>query len=140
MVFAIGDRVACSDGACGRLSRVVVGPVARALTHLVVEARHRPQGDRLVPVDLVQSTGEDIRLRCSLSEFDALEPAEETRFLPGAPGDWDYSQSQMLSQPYFGLGLGLTLGQGASGIGLGAIGGTQGPHAVTSERIPVGEV
>lgn len=140
MGFAIGNRVVCSDGACGRLSRVVVDPAARALTHLVVEAPHRRGVDRLVPIDLVGSTGEDIRLRCTLSEFDALEPAEETQFLPGAPGDWGYGQGQMLSQPYFGLGLGLTLGQGATGIGLGTIGRNEGPHTVTSDRVPLGEV
>jgi hypothetical protein len=35
--FTIGSEVVCSEGACGELRRVVVNPVARALTHLVVE-------------------------------------------------------------------------------------------------------
>ena len=30
--FTIGSEVACSDGVCGELTRVVVDPVARALT------------------------------------------------------------------------------------------------------------
>lgn len=39
--FTIGSKVSCSDGDCGELRRVVVDPLARALTHLVVEAQHR---------------------------------------------------------------------------------------------------
>ena len=33
--FVIGAEVSCSDGACGRVRRVVVDPVAEAVTHLV---------------------------------------------------------------------------------------------------------
>ena len=34
--FTIGSEVCSSDGPCGELARVVIDPVARALTHLVV--------------------------------------------------------------------------------------------------------
>ena len=39
--FTIGADASCSDGACGTVTRVVVDPVARAVTHLVVEPKHR---------------------------------------------------------------------------------------------------
>ena len=39
--FTIGSEVSCSDGACGEVSRVIVDPVARVVTHLVVEPTHR---------------------------------------------------------------------------------------------------
>jgi hypothetical protein len=84
--FTIGSEVSCSDGVCGELGRVVVDPVAKTLTHLVVEPKHASGVGRLVPVDLVDSAGQEIRLRCSSAEFDALEHAEETQFLPGASG------------------------------------------------------
>jgi hypothetical protein len=103
--FSIGSEVACSDGVCGDLRRVVVDPVARTLTHLVVEPRHRPGTGHLVPIDLVASTTEGIQLRCTISEFEALPDAEETQFLPGASGEWGYGQEQMLSLPYYGLGM-----------------------------------
>src|SRR5450631_735861 len=102
--FTIGSEVVCSDGACGELTRVVIDPVARALTHLVVEATLG--NDHLVPIDLVESAASEIRLRCTLAEFDALEEAEETHFVPGATGEWGYQQRQMLSLPYYGLGMG----------------------------------
>ena len=57
--FTIGSEVACSDGACGELRRVVVNPVARALTHLVVEPRFRQGAGRLVPIDHVESAGHE---------------------------------------------------------------------------------
>src|ERR1700693_1976444 len=73
--YSIGSEVTCSDGICGELSRVVVDPVARALTHLVVEPKHRQGQGHLVPIDLVDATAEKIELRCTSAEFDALEAA-----------------------------------------------------------------
>lgn len=122
--FIIGSEVACADGVCGDLRCVVVDPVARAITHLVVEPRHRRGAGHLVPSELVASTAKGIQLRCSQSEFHMLEAATETQFLPGASGEWGYEQQQMLSLPSYGLGMGM-------GTGL---------HAITLDRVPVGEV
>ncbi|HTP14387.1 MAG TPA: PRC-barrel domain-containing protein, partial [Streptosporangiaceae bacterium] len=59
---------------------------------------------RLVPVDLVDATTGDIRLRCTMAEFERLDPAEETQFLPGSPGYPGYDPEQLLSWPYYDLG------------------------------------
>src|SRR5208283_4580887 len=85
-LFTIGAGVSCTDGVGGKVTYVVVDPLARAVTHLVVEPKHRHGAARLVPLDLVDATTGEIRLRCSLAEFEKLDPAEETRFLPGTPG------------------------------------------------------
>ena len=45
-------------------------------------------------------------LACTRSQFDKLEEAEERQLLPGASGQWAYLQDQMLSWPYYGLGMG----------------------------------
>ncbi len=131
--FIIGSEVSCSDGVCGELRRVIVDPIARTLTHLVVEPRHRRGTGHLVPIALAASTAKEIRLRCTTAEFEALTDAEETQFLPGASGQWGYGQQQMLSWPYYGLGM-RALGAGA-GMGMAA-----GPEAITYDRVPVGEV
>lgn len=133
--FTIGSEVSCSDGACGELRRVVVDPVARALTHLVVEEKHRQGTGRLVPIDLVSPSGAEIHLHCTMAQFEALEDAEETRFLPGARGQWGYGQDQMLSQPYYGLGMGGMGMMGGMGVGM-----NPGPQPITSDRVPAGEV
>jgi sporulation protein YlmC with PRC-barrel domain len=137
--FTIDSEVACSDGKCGELTRVVVDPVLRTLTHLVVEGEHRQGNGRLVPIDLVESAAASgITLGCTIAEFDALEDAEETQFLPGATGDWDYQQQQMLSLPYYGLGTGTGMGLGIGGMHVGDA--DVGPHPVIIDRVPAGEV
>jgi hypothetical protein len=136
--YTIGSEVACIDGACGELRRVVIDPVARALTHLVVEERHRVGNGRLVPIELVESSAAgEIRLRCTAAEFDTLDDAEDTQFFPGAPGDWGYNLGQMMSLPYFGLGIGMG-GMGLGGAGMGGV--NSGPQSIINDRVPVGEV
>jgi sporulation protein YlmC with PRC-barrel domain len=145
--FTMGSDVQCTDGACGKLRRVVVDPVARALTHLVVEPGHRDRGGHLVPIALVSLVGPQIGLSCSLAEFEKLEDAEETQLLPGARGTWDYRRQDMLSWPYYGLGAG-TLGVGIGGIQTGGMGAGTGigmgrdtqPRTDTHDRVPAGEV
>jgi sporulation protein YlmC with PRC-barrel domain len=95
---------AVTDGACGELRWVVVDPVARAVTHLVVEAKHRSGHAKLVPVHLVDNTSGDIRLNCTHVEFDKLDPAEETQFLPDSGRRFDYAPGQAVVWPYYGLG------------------------------------
>ena len=53
--FTIGAKVSCTDGVCGQVIRVVVDPVARAVTHLVVEPKDGGGLGRLVPLSLVQA-------------------------------------------------------------------------------------
>lgn len=153
--FTIGARASCSDGACGEVTRVVVDPVAEAVTHLVIEPKHGQEVGRLVPLDLLDTTdsadGTDgqIRLRCTLADFDKLDPAEETHFLPGAGSYGGYGRGQAMMLPYYGLGGGMGLGAGM-GMGLGAGGLSLGMGAgmgrgnldqpVTTDLVPAGEV
>jgi sporulation protein YlmC with PRC-barrel domain len=132
--FIIGSDVSCSDGSCGELRRVVVDPIARVITHLVVEEKHRQGTGHLVPIDLVDSSDAEIHLRCTRAQFEALEDAEETQFLPGAPGQWGYEQDQMLSLPYYGLG-GMGMMGSLGGMGMGMV-----SQPITFDRVPAGEV
>jgi len=127
--YTIGAEVTCSDGVCGDLSRVVVDPVARVLTHLVVAPRHRRGLGRLVPVDLVDATAERVRLQCSMAEFDALDDAEETRFLSEASEQPGYKAGEVLSWPYYGLGMSM------GGMVMGS-----NPQFLIHDRVPPGEV
>jgi hypothetical protein len=99
-------RRRCTDGACGKVIRVVVDPVARAVTHLVVEPAHRHGLGRLVPLGLVDvTTTAEARLRCTLAEFEKLGTAEDTHFAPQTSGFYQvrgYSPEQMLALPYYG--------------------------------------
>ncbi len=104
--FTIGADVACTDGVCGKVMRLVIDPVARAVTHLVVEPRHRPGLGRLVPLDLVDidaATPKEVRLRCTRAEFDQLGVAEDTDFAPRTSQDPypGYSAEQLYTWPYY---------------------------------------
>jgi sporulation protein YlmC with PRC-barrel domain len=100
--FAIGVEASCTDGDCGEVSRVVVDPIAQAVTHLVVEPKHRQGLGRLVPLDLIEVSAEGVRLNCTKAAFEKLDPAEETRFLPGNGGYEGYDAAQVLAWPYYG--------------------------------------
>jgi sporulation protein YlmC with PRC-barrel domain len=102
--FTIGAVVKCSDGVCGHLTRVVVDPVARAVTHLVVEPTHRQGLGRLVPIDRATADAGGVRLACTLVEFSRLDSAEDTQFVPGTRGYEVYGPEQVLSWPYYQLG------------------------------------
>jgi sporulation protein YlmC with PRC-barrel domain len=128
--FTIGADAGCSDGLCGEVTRVVVDPVARTVTHLVVEPKGRQGLGRLVPLGLVDGTGGEIRLRCSREEFERLEPAEETQFVPGTRGYQAYGPEQLLIWPYASLGGVAVAGDTVSGVS----------QTVTYDTVPLGEV
>jgi sporulation protein YlmC with PRC-barrel domain len=83
MPFRIGAGARCTDGACGQVSRIIVNPVTREVTHLAVDPKYRPGPGRLVPVDLVDAATGQIRLRCTLAEFQTLRPAQEAESVRG---------------------------------------------------------
>jgi sporulation protein YlmC with PRC-barrel domain len=129
--FTIGADASCADGVCGEVSRVVIDPVARAVTHLVVEPKGRQGLGRLVPLDLVDAAGGEVRLRCTVAEFERLDSAEETQFLPGTRGYAFYGPEQVLSWPYSSLGGGASVaGETVTGFS----------ETATFDTVPLGEV
>src|SRR5207247_11198877 len=99
----------------GKVGRVIIDPATKTVTHLVIEPKHRLGVERLVPLDLVDTTAGDIRLRCTVEEFGKLEPAQETEVFDDVTG---------------GLGLG----------GLTApVGVTSPVQAVVQDVVPLGE-
>jgi hypothetical protein len=113
--FAIGTRANCSDGLCGEVRRIVIDPDTRTVTHLVIQPKHRLQPGRLVPVDLVGTSAGELTLRCTIAEFDRLDPAEERELVQGP-----------------GLGIGGFLGGPPTGIPLPA-------EVIVQDVVPVGE-
>lgn len=132
--FTLGARASCSDGFCGVVSRTILDPAARTVTHLVIEPKHSA-GGRLVPVDLAEATAGEIRLRCSLDEFDRLDPAEETELVDGGYGG-GYGQAEAV-QGYGGVGS-MGMGGSVSGMGIGMGLGHRTP-VVVEHAVPLGE-
>jgi sporulation protein YlmC with PRC-barrel domain len=113
--FAMGATASCADGPGGKVSRVIIDPATETVTHLVIQPKHRLGVGRLVPLDLVDATAGDIRLRCTVEEFGELEPAQETELINDGTG---------------GLGIG----------GLNApMGVTSQVPAIVQDVVPLGE-
>jgi len=81
--FKIGAQAYGTDGVCGEVSRMIIDPATRAITHLVVDPKQRHEPARLVPVDLVDTTTGEIRLRCTTAEFGKLEAADDLEQVQG---------------------------------------------------------
>lgn len=136
-LFTIGTKVSCRGEACGKLTRVIIDPVQRKVTHLVVEPRREERG-RLVPLKLVESSSpEKIELAYTIAEFNQLEPSVDTDYFPmddhsgsyygGYGQGYGYGYGNAYFWPYYGYG--------GMGYGYG-----WGPHEVSYDAIPPGEV
>jgi len=128
--FTLGARASCSDGLCGEVVRAILDPATKTVTHLVIEPKHRKADGRLVPVGLVEAGTGEIRLRCSMAEFDRLAASEEIDLAEGLDYDGGYGPDAVM-----GYGQG---GISASGMGIGMGVGHQ-PPIVTSDNVPEGE-
>ena len=87
-----------------------------------------------MPLDLVGASAGDVRLRCTLAEFEGLDPAEETQFVPGSGGYAAYGPEQVSAWPYYGLTPGA---ETPGGVDLAVAGFSP---TITYDRIPLGEV
>jgi sporulation protein YlmC with PRC-barrel domain len=131
----LDKRVLCEEEEVGKLADLVVDPIAKRVTHLVVKPEHGAGTSHLVPIDLVEA-GEHvggITLTCSRSELDALPPVEEFQYLrlgDVATNDpeWDVGVSDVLALPYY------------DSTGLTGPVDAVGDMGVVYDRVPKGEV
>jgi sporulation protein YlmC with PRC-barrel domain len=105
-LLRLGADVRCSDGDCGKIKNLVINPGDDTVTHLVVEPAHRQGLGKLVPLRLVDTGIADtakgeVRLRCTMAEFEQLDPAEATYFFPGDEDYEIYRREQVVSWPYY---------------------------------------
>ena len=132
--FRIGADASCTDGACGQVSRIIVNPVAWEVTHLAVDPKHRHGPGRLVPVDLVDATTGQIRLRCTLAEFQTLRPAQETESVPDLdPTGHGHPDNAPNKVNWASVGGGVIRQPGARGE-------PEAPQQVTVDYVPSGAV
>lgn len=138
MRLEMGVRVVCTDGPVGELADVVVDPVSRRVTHLVVA----PQGDaaaaRLVPVASARAggSGDEVALDMTRAQVRDLDEVREFTFLrlgetPVEDPDWDVGIENALGMPYYPSYDPFSPAAGAE-VALDA--------AVTYDRIPKGSV
>jgi sporulation protein YlmC with PRC-barrel domain len=134
--FTIGAKASCSDGFCGEVSRLVIDPTTRTVTHLVIEPKHRQERGRLVPLGLVNTAAGAVTLRCTIAEFDRLDPAQEIELVEDSGYAGGYGAAESV-QGYGDTGS-LGVGGSVSGMGVGRGLGNR-PRTVVQEVVPLGE-
>jgi sporulation protein YlmC with PRC-barrel domain len=142
MRLEIGDRVRCTDGVYGELADIVIDPLEKRVTHLVVQPEQGEGEARLVPIQLAKGSGGDeqreLELECSLDEAQGFESVHEAAYLrlgerPAEDPNWDVGIEEVLGLPYY------------AGLGYAGLEG-QYPGEVDShvtmyyDRVPKGEV
>lgn len=137
MRLELGSPVRCSDEVFGELADVVIDPIRKRVTHLVVQPHRQHRLARLVPVELAEAAGGEqpaITLRCTVDEMRRLAPVQEFAYLrlaefPAHDPDWDVGVQDVLALPYY------------EAVGLGSYAGEADPHVGMSyDRVPKGEV
>jgi sporulation protein YlmC with PRC-barrel domain len=136
MRLDLGQPVRCTDEPFGELADVVIDPVEKQVTHLVVRPHKGDDVARLVPIELVENDGGDaqeIRLRCTTEEVRGLEHVQEFAYLrlgetPTADPDWDVGVQDVLALPYY---------ESPEVVGYG---GAFDAAGVTYDRVPKGDV
>jgi sporulation protein YlmC with PRC-barrel domain len=131
------DKPVILDGEeVGKLGDLVVDPVAKRVTHLVVKPHHGDDTSHLVPIELADSADQDegkIALTCSRAEFEALPAVEEFTYLrldevKTDDPNWDVGVSDILALPYY------------DSTGLAGPVEAVGDMGVVWDRVPKGEV
>jgi sporulation protein YlmC with PRC-barrel domain len=135
MRLELGTPVHCIDQKLGELADVVIDPVNRRITHLVVQVQGRPGPARLVPIELVSpDPGLGVRLGCSAQEAGQFEPVQDFAYVrigdfPACDPKWDVGVENVLAMPYYPMG----------DMGTGAV-----PYddhvSIAFDRVPKGEV
>jgi sporulation protein YlmC with PRC-barrel domain len=132
MRLELGKSIVCTDGAAGELADVVIDPVKRRVTHLVVQPHDKLGPARLVPVELADGGGHEISLRCTRAEVDGFATVRESAYLrtgelPHDDPDWDIGVEDVLAMPYY------------TTPDVGVYPAFDEPYMMTYDRVPKGE-
>ena len=134
MRLALGSPVRCSDAEFGELADVVMDPISRRVTHVVVEPNREHGRARLVPIGWLHDETDGLMLDRTTHEVRALEPVQTSEYLrlgqtPALDPEHDIGVETFLSLPLY---------QELDGLGTVV---DPDPHAtVIYDRVPKGEV
>jgi sporulation protein YlmC with PRC-barrel domain len=135
MRLELGKPVRCTDGVVGELADIVIDPIEKRVTHLVVR-RHEGNDARLVPIELARADegSHEISLTCTTGDVHALPNVQDFAYLrlgeaPTGDPNWDIGVQDVLALPYYtSTGFGEPIGPIDQNVG------------VKYDRVPKGEV
>jgi sporulation protein YlmC with PRC-barrel domain len=101
MDIPVNAEVKCADGPAGRSIVLIVDPITRQVTHIVVRQKGGLHMERLVPVELVtESTPQKIQLRCTTQELNRMELFVDVEFIPSEYPYTAYEAEDQVFWPY----------------------------------------
>jgi uncharacterized protein YrrD len=101
MDIPVNVKVKCQDHECGKTICVIINPISKAVTHIVVQEKGFIGIERLIPVEeILESQADQITLRCSQSELPKFEAFTESHYISGEDQFLDYQADQHYFHPY----------------------------------------
>lgn len=100
--ITINAHVRCTDGACGKSTKVIVNPVTHQVTHIVVEDNSLSDNPtRLVPVGKVASaTQAQVTLSCTKEELAKMPLFIVTNFIQESASGMAYESGTAYTSQY----------------------------------------
>lgn len=128
-----------TDGPWGKLADVVIDPVRRRVTHVVVQPPHRHDEARLIPIEAVESCGDRLELSWPAARIEAAPRVEQSDYhelgeWPELADGWGIGVRRVWAQPYYPL---MGVGYGLGSEMMPMLDSTS-PITETFDRIPAG--
>ena len=96
----VNAQVRCSDGLAGHCSHVIVNPITRQITHLVVKSYRPPVSEYMVHLDQVEHTSPRlIILKCSGDDLEKMERFVLEEYLNTKVPDYERWRDGYLAWP-----------------------------------------
>src|SRR5947209_7711013 len=130
----VDAKAVCSDGQAGHVTDVIVDPVARKVTHIVVREKSPADREFLVPVtSVVDSSRAEVRLACTRAELLQFPEFTATHFVsassPEAQPVLAAREVEMWTNIY-----------GYEPLSLPYVGAADESIPIVEERVPTGEL
>jgi sporulation protein YlmC with PRC-barrel domain len=101
MDIPLNAKVHCVDGECGHSTYVIIDPVSRQVTHLVVKENGLASAEHVLPIKWVTETTHNlIRLRCTKEQFTKMAPFVEEHYLREPLPDFEHPVGGYFLLPY----------------------------------------
>jgi sporulation protein YlmC with PRC-barrel domain len=96
MDIPLNVKVHCVDGDCGKTTTIILNPITKEITHVVVKDRQR---EFMVPLSLIsESSAAEIKLQLSREELTQQEPFVSTQFIGQGMLDEDYDAATVAAE------------------------------------------
>ena len=101
MHISLNAKVDCTDGHAGQTTCVIINPVTRQLTHIIVAEKGSTHMKRLVPLELIKNGNSGhIQLSCTTPQLATLRPFLEMEYPRNGALYFSFEADKFHSWPY----------------------------------------